>query len=219
MAASPSGGQGAVDAGQEALEGGEAEGTADDLGDAGSEQLQPTAHLEGEETFFSWPPVPKTIRLTLAEAAKLAKQVELVTIGEITELDAGRTLATTDGDAALEHPGLDPFWGAFGRWASEAAGIAEGETSPDGQVTIHEEECLGACDAAPVVQIDFANYDRVGQERIRELVGALRAGEVPSPSRGEAPGDFRRASAILAGVAPDSADPRAAGPRDEQVRS
>jgi hypothetical protein len=22
---------------------------------------------------------------------------------------------------ALEHPGLDPFWGAFGRWAQEAA--------------------------------------------------------------------------------------------------
>jgi uncharacterized protein with von Willebrand factor type A (vWA) domain len=34
---------------------------------------EPTAHLEGEEAFFSWPPVPKTIRLTLAEAAKLAK--------------------------------------------------------------------------------------------------------------------------------------------------
>lgn len=34
---------------------------------------EPTAHLEGEEAFFSWPPVPKTIRLTLSEAAKLAK--------------------------------------------------------------------------------------------------------------------------------------------------
>ncbi|HSJ51571.1 MAG TPA: hypothetical protein VLA90_09830 [Actinomycetota bacterium] len=34
---------------------------------------EPTAHLEGGEAFFSWPPVPKTIRLTLAEAAKLAK--------------------------------------------------------------------------------------------------------------------------------------------------
>ncbi len=34
---------------------------------------EPTAHLEGEEAFFSWPPVPKTIRLTLAEAMRLAK--------------------------------------------------------------------------------------------------------------------------------------------------
>ncbi len=34
---------------------------------------EPTAHLEGEEVFFSWPPVPKTIRLTLSEALRLAK--------------------------------------------------------------------------------------------------------------------------------------------------
>ena len=34
---------------------------------------EPTAHLEGEEAFFSWPPVPKTIELTLAEAMRLAK--------------------------------------------------------------------------------------------------------------------------------------------------
>jgi uncharacterized protein with von Willebrand factor type A (vWA) domain len=34
---------------------------------------EPTAHLEGEHALFSWPPVPTTIRLTLAEAMKLAK--------------------------------------------------------------------------------------------------------------------------------------------------
>jgi uncharacterized protein with von Willebrand factor type A (vWA) domain len=34
---------------------------------------EPTAHLEGDEAFFNWPPIPKTIRLTLAEAKRLAK--------------------------------------------------------------------------------------------------------------------------------------------------
>ena len=34
---------------------------------------EPTAHLEGEEVFFSWPPVPKTIRRTLSEAMRLAR--------------------------------------------------------------------------------------------------------------------------------------------------
>lgn len=34
---------------------------------------EPTAHLEGDEAFFSWPPVPKTIQLTLAEAMRLAR--------------------------------------------------------------------------------------------------------------------------------------------------
>ncbi len=85
--------------------------------------------------------------------------------------------------------------------ALEAAEIAHGdEVSPDERITVHEEECLGACDAAPVVQIDFANHDRVTPDRMRELVASLRAGEVPEPSRGEAPGDFRNASRILAGV-------------------
>lgn len=85
--------------------------------------------------------------------------------------------------------------------AHDAAGIAHGEeTSEDGAITIHEEECLGACDAAPVVQVDYANHDRVDPARMREIVEALRAGEIPRPSRGEAPRDFKHASRILAGA-------------------
>ena len=85
--------------------------------------------------------------------------------------------------------------------AHEATGVPHGgELSEDGMFTVHEEECLGACDAAPVVQIDFANHDRVTPDRMRELVDSLRRGEVPTPARGEAPKDFRDASRILAGA-------------------
>jgi NADH-quinone oxidoreductase subunit E len=85
--------------------------------------------------------------------------------------------------------------------AHEASGVPHGgEISQDGMFTVHEEECLGACDAAPVVQIDFANHDRVTPERMGELIEALRRGEVPAPARGEAPKDFRDASRILAGA-------------------
>jgi uncharacterized protein with von Willebrand factor type A (vWA) domain len=34
---------------------------------------EPTAHLEGDRALFNWPPVPKTIQLTLAEAMRLSK--------------------------------------------------------------------------------------------------------------------------------------------------
>ena len=34
---------------------------------------EPTAHLEGDHAFFSWPPVPQTIRLTLSEALRLSR--------------------------------------------------------------------------------------------------------------------------------------------------
>jgi hydrogenase expression/formation protein HypE len=51
--------------------------------------------------------------------------VDAAVVGEMTEASAASTLVTPDGERALEHPGLDPFWGAFGRWAEESAGIAE----------------------------------------------------------------------------------------------
>jgi hydrogenase expression/formation protein HypE len=50
--------------------------------------------------------------------------IEAADVGEVRPPSDGRVLVTPDGDVALEHPGLDPFWGAFGRWAAEA-GIAE----------------------------------------------------------------------------------------------
>ena len=34
---------------------------------------EPTAHLEGDEAIFAWPPEPETIQVTLAEAMRLAK--------------------------------------------------------------------------------------------------------------------------------------------------
>ena len=34
---------------------------------------EPTAHLEGDHAYFAWPPEPETIRLTLAEALRLAR--------------------------------------------------------------------------------------------------------------------------------------------------
>ena len=50
--------------------------------------------------------------------------IEAAVVGYVTDPSLGTVLVTEDGERPLEHPGLDPFWGAFGRWAEEAAGIA-----------------------------------------------------------------------------------------------
>ena len=85
--------------------------------------------------------------------------------------------------------------------AHVAADMAHGaDVSDDGVISLHEEECMGACEHAPVVAIDYAYHDGVTPDRMRELVAALRRGEVPAPSRGPAMQGFRHASRVLAGL-------------------
>ncbi len=50
-----------------------------------------------------------------------AEHIEAAVVGEILEPSSGRILVTPGGERPLEHPGLDPFWDAFGRWSEEAA--------------------------------------------------------------------------------------------------
>jgi NADH-quinone oxidoreductase subunit E len=89
------------------------------------------------------------------------------------------------------------------RAATRAAGIAQGgDRSDDGLLTVHEEECLGSCELAPVVQVNVANHDRVSPARMTEIVESIRAGEIPAPARGPVVESYRQASRILAGVEP-----------------
>jgi NADH-quinone oxidoreductase subunit E len=87
--------------------------------------------------------------------------------------------------------------------AVEVLGQEAREVSADGAVTLEEVECLGACDAAPVVQVNYCNYDRVSEERLVEMIDRLRGGEAPEPSRGPRPVDHATTSRVLAGLGDD----------------
>jgi NADH-quinone oxidoreductase subunit E len=94
------------------------------------------------------------------------------------------------------------LWGAnrlFER-TREALGDDATEVTADGLFTLEEVECLGACDAAPVVQINYCNYDKVTEERLVKMIEELRAGNVPEPPRGPKPADHQSTSRILAGL-------------------
>src|SRR5436190_12744139 len=73
----------------------------------------------------------------------------------------------------------------------------------DGVFTLHEEECLGACEQAPVVQVNFLNYARMDENRLRELADALRAGSPPPSSQGPVPPDWPTTCRTLAGLPPE----------------
>lgn len=53
--------------------------------------------------------------------------------------------------------------------------------SADGKFSWEEVECLGACANAPMAQIGKDNYEDLTAEKLRELIGRFRAGEVPVP--------------------------------------
>jgi len=65
-------------------------------------------------------------------------------------------------------------------------GIHVGETSRDGNFTLSEVECLGACVNAPMVQINDTFYEDLTPARIREIIDALAAGQEvqPGPQNG-----------------------------------
>lgn len=72
--------------------------------------------------------------------------------------------------------------------------------TPDGVFTVEEVECLGACDGAPVVQVNYENYERMTADSTLGLAEALRAGTIPPPARGEPPKTSKEVSRRLSCV-------------------
>lgn len=53
-------------------------------------------------------------------------------------------------------------------------GIAAGETTPDGRITLGHEECLGACAWAPMMRVDETYHEDLDAERACQIVDALK---------------------------------------------
>ncbi|MBL8064845.1 MAG: NADH-quinone oxidoreductase subunit NuoE [Chthonomonadaceae bacterium] len=62
----------------------------------------------------------------------------------------------------------------------EKLGVKLGETTADGMFTIHEVECLDACDRAPVLQIGDQYVGPVTPESLDSLLESLRKEEISS---------------------------------------
>jgi hydrogenase expression/formation protein HypE len=61
-------------------------------------------------------------------AALADADIDAAVVGEIRRPDEGRTIVLGGSEQPLTHPGLDPFWGAFGAWAADAAGNGSADT-------------------------------------------------------------------------------------------
>jgi NADH-quinone oxidoreductase subunit E len=58
---------------------------------------------------------------------------------------------------------------------SRKLGIQPGQTTPDGEFTLIEVECLGACDRAPVVMVNDDWHERLAPEEAGQFVDDLKA--------------------------------------------
>lgn len=58
--------------------------------------------------------------------------------------------------------------------ASKKLGIGNKEVTPDGQFSLEEVECMGACSWAPAIQINYDFHHKVTPEALDKLIDDLR---------------------------------------------
>jgi len=58
---------------------------------------------------------------------------------------------------------------------SEKLGIAPGQTTPDGAISLVTVECLGNCDHAPCLQVDGVDHGPASRETVDALIEELKS--------------------------------------------
>ena len=53
-------------------------------------------------------------------------------------------------------------------------GIRPGQTTPDGRFSLVEVECLGACDTAPMMQVNDQDHGHLDRQKVDALLESLR---------------------------------------------
>ena len=71
--------------------------------------------------------------------------------------------------------GSDAIAGA----CKKSLGVEFGETTEDGQFTLSEVECLGACVNAPMMQINDDFYEDLDSDSAEQVIEQLKAGKTP----------------------------------------
>jgi len=59
-------------------------------------------------------------------------------------------------------------------------GIEEGETTKDGLFTLSTVECLGACGAAPAMQVNEDYFEKLDEAKLDALLDDLKHGKYPA---------------------------------------
>jgi NADH-quinone oxidoreductase subunit F len=67
-------------------------------------------------------------------------------------------------------------------YVQKKMGIGNKQTTPDGNFSLEEVECIGACTGAPALQVNYDFYENLSPERVDRLLDDLARGGKPRPS-------------------------------------
>jgi NADH-quinone oxidoreductase subunit E len=132
--------------------------------------LLPTLHTIQHE--YGW--IPHQAMLEVAAFLNMAPSQVIDTASFYEEYwlrPKGRHLISVCRSLACEFCGQPELTEAI----KKKLGIDVGETTDDGEFTLVEVECLGACDAAPVALIDETLHERLGPDNFLAKIDEARA--------------------------------------------
>jgi len=58
-------------------------------------------------------------------------------------------------------------------YCSKKLGVGHKQTTPDGQFSLEEVECIGACTGAPAMQVNYDFYENLTPEKVDTLLAKL----------------------------------------------
>ncbi len=97
----------------------------------------------------------------------------------LSECPKGQIVIRVSGCVPCRMNGAERVAKAF----AEELGLAMGQTTPDGRITLEWTSCIGMCDQAPAVLINDEVFSYVSSDRARRIVQALRAQDSPAPAK------------------------------------
>jgi NADH-quinone oxidoreductase subunit E len=114
---------------------------------------------------------PAVLRLTADRlGVSPARAVEVATFYVMLNTEAvGRHVVEVCTNVSCCLSGAERLWEHLQR----KLGVAPGETTRDGRITLREVECLGSCGTAPAMLVDEKMHEKLTLAEVERIIGGL----------------------------------------------
>lgn len=163
----------------------------------GRSALLPLLHLvQAQDGYISDDGISECAQLLKLTKAEVAAVATFYSMYKREPL--GRHLVSVCTNFACEVRGAGEVYARL----RDRLGVGHNQTTEDGTITLEHAECLGNCDGAPVVTVDYFNYECLSPDDAEQLLDRVISGDVPLPTRGMRSPGIREVQHRLAGLGP-----------------